>query len=289
MPYLLTASFLWGTSFIAGKIAYEMADPALVVLCRLLIAAAVTLPVSLRFFRRHKPVPFSLLKTVMLLGLLTYPLTFLLQFSGLGMTSAASAATMIGVEPVMVMLVGYLFFREKAPWPVILLGLAAFAGAALVADGGAAEGVSLSGCLLVLASTVLVAFWLRLSQPVLAEMGARAYTALSVQLGTLAGIPLMLLLVENWTWNFSWPGMAALLYLGLGCSLLAAWCWNKGLADTPANISGIFLALEPVFGVLLAVLLLNESLSRTAWTGVVLAVAAAGICILLPKSKTQTA
>ena len=49
MLYLLIASFLWGTSFIAGKFAYETLDPALVVLFRLIIAGVILLPVTFNF------------------------------------------------------------------------------------------------------------------------------------------------------------------------------------------------------------------------------------------------
>lgn len=53
MFYLLLASFLWGTSFIAGKFAYETLDPALVVLFRLIIAGVILFPITLRFIKEN--------------------------------------------------------------------------------------------------------------------------------------------------------------------------------------------------------------------------------------------
>ena len=53
MIYLLLASFLWGTSFIAGKFAYETLDPALVVLFRLIIAGVILFPITLRFIKKN--------------------------------------------------------------------------------------------------------------------------------------------------------------------------------------------------------------------------------------------
>lgn len=41
MLYLLIASFMWRSSFIAIKIAYTTIDPVLVVLCRLVLAAVL--------------------------------------------------------------------------------------------------------------------------------------------------------------------------------------------------------------------------------------------------------
>ncbi|WP_315568656.1 EamA family transporter [Haemophilus parahaemolyticus] len=187
-------------------------------------------------------------------------------------TSASSAATMIGIEPLMVILIGQLFFKEKASLTIWLLGIIAFIGVFL-----------LVGCLLVLASTIVVALWLRLSKSVLGNLNPKVYTALSLQLGTLIGLPFMLLLVKNWNINFSYSSIIALLYLGIGCSLFANWAWNKGLSETETNKSGIFLALEPVFGVLFSIILPNDSLSITSWVGVALVILSAAVCLVLPK------
>ena len=282
MFYLLLASFLWGTSFIAGKFAYETLDPALVVLFRLIIAGVILFPITLRFIKENSKSDVDW-KKIALLGFLTYPATFLLQFIGLQYTSASSAATMIGIEPLMVILVGQLFFKEKASLTIWLLGIIAFIGVFLLVGLSDSEEISLIGCLLVLASTIVVALWLRLSKSVLGNLNPKVYTALSLQLGILIGLPFMLLLVKDWNINFSYSSIIALLYLGIGCSLFANWAWNKGLSETETNKSGIFLALEPVFGVLFSIILLNDSLSFTSWVGVALVILSATVCLVLPK------
>ena len=282
MIYLLLASFLWGTSFIAGKFAYETLDPALVVLFRLIIAGVILFPITLRFIKENSKSDVDW-KKIALLGFLTYPATFLLQFIGLQYTSASSAATMIGIEPLMVILIGQLFFKEKASLTIWLLGIIAFIGVFLLVGLSDSEEISLIGCLLVLASTIVVALWLRLSKSVLGNLNPKVYTALSLQLGTLIGLPFMLLLVKDWNINFSYSSIIALLYLGIGCSLFANWAWNKGLSETETNKSGIFLALEPVFGVLFSIILLNDSLSFTSWVGVALVILSASVCLVLPK------
>lgn len=282
MFYLLLASFLWGTSFIAGKFAYETLDPALVVLFRLIIAGVILFPITLRFIKENSKSDVDW-KKIALLGFLTYPATFLLQFIGLQYTSASSAATMIGIEPLMVILIGQLFFKEKASLTIWLLGIIAFIGVFLLVGLSDSEEISLIGCLLVLASTIVVALWLRLSKSVLGNLNPKVYTALSLQLGTLIGLPFMLLLIKDWNINFSYSSIIALLYLGIGCSLFANWAWNKGLSETETNKSGIFLALEPVFGVLFSIILLNDSLSIASWVGVALVILSAAVCLVLPK------
>lgn len=282
MLYLLIASFLWGTSFIAGKFAYETLDPALVVLFRLIIAGVILLPVTFNFLRENIKSDIQW-KKLIILGFLTYPATFLLQFIGLQYTSASSAATMIGIEPLMVILIGQLFFKEKASLIIWVLGIVAFIGVFLLVGLSNNEEISLFGCILVLVSTIVVALWLRLSKSLLGNLSPKVYTALSLQLGTLIGLPFMLLLVKDWNIAFSFSSVAALIYLGIGCSLFANWAWNKGLSETETNKSGIFLALEPVFGVLFSIILLNDNLSITSWVGVILVILSATICLVLPR------
>lgn len=54
MIYLLIAVFLWGTSFIAGKIAYDMLDPSLVVAIRYVLASIILLPITFSFMKKKR-------------------------------------------------------------------------------------------------------------------------------------------------------------------------------------------------------------------------------------------
>lgn len=54
MIYLLIAAFLWGTSFIAGKIAYDMLDPSLVVAIRYILASIILLPMTFSFMKNKE-------------------------------------------------------------------------------------------------------------------------------------------------------------------------------------------------------------------------------------------
>ncbi|EOG1897897.1 EamA family transporter, partial [Acinetobacter baumannii] len=70
--------------------------------------------------------------------------------------------------------------------------------------------------------------------------------------------------------SISISSILALLYLGIGCSYLASKLWNKGLEVSSANNGGLFLALEPIFGVIFAVLLLNENITGVTLVGVII-------------------
>lgn len=279
---------MWGSSFIAIKIAYSMVDPSLVVLGRLVLAAIITIPLSYRHLIGKHSISKNCLVQIIVLGLLTYPITYLLQVNGLKLIPAVNAVTIIGMEPIIIVLVGMVFFRENTPLLVIILGIVAFIGVLLVVGKPEAttEKASILGSTLIFLSTIVMAFWIRLSQKILHFLDVKIYTALTLQAGTLFGLPLMLALVDNWDMHFSIQGIGAIFYLSIGCSLVAAWCWNKGLEAVSASISGIFLALEPVFGVIIAVILLKETVTLQTLAGIIMVIGAATTCIFIPKKNS---
>ena len=221
------------------------------------------------------------------LAFFNYTAVFLLQFIGLKYTSASSAVTMIGLEPLLVVFVGHFFFKDKAKWFHWLFGAMAFIGVAILINGGknneGIDNISLFGCLLVLSAGIIFAAVLRWTQRVVAKVSTQAYTSVSIVLGTITTLPFTLLLTENWQISLNSTGIAGLLYLAIGCSWLAYWLWNKGLNSVDANISGILVALEPLFGILFAISLLGETLSFSAALGITIIMLATLGSTLLPK------
>lgn len=275
--YLLAASFLWGTSFVAGKFAIGMADAPLVVLIRFLIAAVFWLPVCIPALRA---LPRAQLGSLTVLAFLMVPATFLLQFVGLQYTTASSAAVMIGFEPLMFVLVGWLLWGERLTALNLIFGALALTGVLLVM--GWPKDAQFIGCALVLISTAVVALWVRWSRSWMKMIGVKQFTALTTVIGTILLVPFAGMLTTSWEIHWSAEGTIALLYLGVGCSLAAGWCWNKGIERANANVGGLFLALEPVFGVGVAALFLGDPLGPTAIVGAGLVIVPVIISSILP-------
>ena len=289
MIYFIIGTLLWGTSFIAGKIAFQTIDPTLVVILRLTIASIVMLPVTGTFIKKRHM--YNITKKdfllLILLGILTYPATFMLEFTGLSLTSVSSATTIIGVGPIMVALIGALFFKEKPAPLVYLLGCVSFVGIALMVGNADMASVSYLGCLIMFISTIVVAFWVHLSTKVLGKIPPVYYTPLCIQFGTLFGAPVLSLFVKTWHVDVTFEGVAAIIYLSIFCSILASMFWNKGLQEYDSSRSGIFLSLEPVFSLLFAVVLLGERISLLSTVGVVLVITSATICMVLPTKENE--
>ena len=78
-----------------------------------------------------------------------------------------------------------------------------------------------------------------------------------------------------------WNGITVMsfLYVGVFPSIISYFCYNRGVDLIGANRAGLFLYLMPVFGSLMAVVLLGESLYGYHWVG--LALIAGGITLTL--------
>lgn len=282
MLFQILALFMWGSSFIAAKFSYAMLDPALMVQVRLLIAALVVLPTARRYLGR---IPRAQWKPLLRLSFANYVLVLMLQFIGLKYTSAASAVTIIGLEPILMVFVGHFFFNDKAKWYHWVCGVLAFLGVAVMIAGGAEEGgeISLFGCLLVFLAGLVFALIMRPTQKLIADIGAPAYTSVSLLAAAVLCLPFTLLLADSFAVDWSVSGTLAVLYLGVGCSWFAYWLWNKGMDRVPANVSGILISMEPVLGLLMAVLLLGERVSAVSAWGMVMILASAFAVVLLPR------
>lgn len=60
--------------------------------------------------------------------------------------------------------------------------------------------------------------------------------------------------------NFSWPNVAAMFYLGIFSSVIAANWWNRGINEIGPEKTGYFYNLLPIYSACLAMFFLGESI-----------------------------
>ena len=51
----------------------------------------------------------------------------------------------------------------------------------------------------------------------------------------------------------------------------------------PANLTGLLITLEPVFGILMAVVLLREPISALSWLGIAIVISATVLASMMPR------
>lgn len=280
MVYLLIATLIWASSFIVGKAAIAEFDPIQIMQIRLTLAALIALPFCLK---AYKKVPKNQQIKVWLIAFLTFPLCVILQFSGLKLTSAASAVALLGLNPLLTVLVGYFCFKKQATRLDFVLSLFACVGILIMASGSDENGsIDVLGLLLVTLGSLSFIIGMYLSKEILQFVKVTDLTNITLVQGAITALPITLLFSEDWQLPTSLSAWASVAYLGIICSSLAMLLWNKGISQSLPILAGILLALEPVFGLLMALIFLSEQLSFVTWMGIIVVICTALLSVFLP-------
>ncbi len=268
---LVSSCTIWGTSFAFGKLALRNLTVSQLVLLRFGLASLVICPIIVikRAWLHPREVP-----RLLLTGILAVPVSFLLQFNGLSMTTVMRASLIIGSIPPLLALGGVLFLGEQPGRRGWAIAIASVLGV-LVITGSPGESDNNLGDLLVFFSALVTVVWVLINKRLSEEYGASIATAYLLLFGTLTLTPFTLLrdgLPRTPLPLATWLSVFA---LGVVCTAIAFVLWNWGLERIPASTAGIYLNLEPLVGALLGVLFWQEALSGGVILGGILVVGAA--------------
>jgi drug/metabolite transporter (DMT)-like permease len=263
---LLIVSVIWGSAFVAQRIAGQMGSVYLFNGTRYLLAAVVVLPFALRGGRISKPTYSREQYIWMFVAGFVLFLGSALQQVGLVYTTAGNAGFITSLYVVLVPILLFLIWREKIHWiSVGAVGLAGV-GAFFLSTGGKFE--IRTGDVIELVGAL---FW-TFHVIVLGKYASR-FEAMSFSIGQLAvcgmlNLGMGLFLEKSMPLNF--PLLAAIAYtalfsLGL-CYTLQVWAQRH----TPPADAALILSLESVFAVISGWLLLDEKLAPIQVFGCVL-------------------
>jgi drug/metabolite transporter (DMT)-like permease len=279
---LLLVAFIWGTAFVAQRVAGQQGSVYLFNGARFLLAALVVLVFAWNARRAsgsRSPIPPGQYKWMAIAGLFLF-MGSALQQAGLVYTTAGNAGFITSLYVVLVPILLVLFWREKFHWLAILTIGMALAGAFLLSTGGQFE--IRKGDALALAGAL---FW-SIHVIVLGKYASR-FEALSFSVGQLLVCGLISLaigflrepaMVINAALFFAIV-YTAVFSIGL-CYTLQIW----GQRFTPPADAALILSLESVFAVLAGWLLLEETLTGIQGLGCVLIFSA----VLLSQFKERT-
>lgn len=273
---LILTNLVWAAGYPAAAIALRDIPSAFLTLLRLAAAALLLSPfLRLPPGRRWDRPALALAAG---LGFLGFSLPIYLQTVGLALTTPAMTAVLVALEPLATALIAAVHLRQPLPPRRRLALLLALLGAWIIAGlprpGHAGY---LLGDLLLLLSTLCFATYnavsARLTErvPPLAAAGATLWT------GLLGMVPLWLLLGAALPVHVGVaPALAAAFLAVVGTGLAYA-VWVAALDGLPAAEVALYLYLQPVFGVLLSVLLTGARPPAAFYAGAVLILAAVGL------------
>lgn len=260
---LALANLLWSGNWVVGRALRDSFDPPTLNFLRWAIAVLVLAPFALPRLRGKGPLLRRHAGILAALALLGVTLFQTLVYLGLSTTTTVNAVLLNASIPLFTMAASWAIERERVSGRQLAGMLVSFGGILVILSRG--EPASLLGLRLYAGD-----LWILLAMPVWglysvllkrrpAELGGLEFLFVIAVAGTLALLPPAAVAALGSPPR--WPGTGAalaVLYVGLGASVLAYICWNRGVAVVGANAASFTVHLLPAFGTLLAILILGE-------------------------------
>ena len=277
-PYfvLVMATLFWGGNAIAGKLASQDWQPFTVTFTRWLIVAIVLIPFAKDHIRKDWPVIRKNWVVLCLLSAFSMALFNLLMYLALHFTSAINVSIEQASMPAMIMLANFLILSQRISFLQMIGLLASIIGVLIICTGGDISslfrhGVNRGDAYMLLACAFYAAYTFGLRwRPDLHWLSFIWVLAV--------GASAMSLPWAAWEWQttgISMPGMTGwlvLVYIVVFPTIVSQIFYARGVQLIGGNRAGLFINLVPIFGSLLAILILREKFHFFHGIGLILVV-----------------
>lgn len=270
---LLGVVIVWGSNFVVVKAIVDVLPPNVLNAVRMAVAVvglgifytANQRKSGLKFWTplREHPVLIGVL------GLVGFGVYQALFIKGVSLTTAGSAALIMGSAPLWTAIVGAALRIERLPraaWAA--LGVTFCGMVLVVAGGGARVGGSLVGNLLMAVAAITWGGYTALSRPATKRVSPSALAFF----GTAVAMPfLFALAIPAWgeaDWSaFGGAEWTALVYSGGLSSGLAIAAWTLGVKKVGPSNTAVYGNLVPLVALVASVIALGETVSAMQMAG----------------------
>lgn len=269
-PYiaLLLAHLIWGANFVVAKVTLQEFPLYSLAFLRFALASLFLAPFFVIETKKIKVDKADLPKLILTgIFIITFNIAFF--FAGIQKTSVSTAATLTLIIPIISVLIGWLFLKEKV-FVINLIGLLSGLVGALIIVGlpqillGIYDPQVLVGNVLIIIASISWVAGATLSKELLKKYSSLFITAFAFLVGTITFLPGAVkeyLANPIWVSQISSLGLLGLIYMTLLSSISAYFLFEWGLARTSLIFADLLQYIEPIIASILAVLVLNEHLS----------------------------
>ncbi|MFM2344298.1 MAG: hypothetical protein RLZZ210_908 [Pseudomonadota bacterium] len=279
---LILASMFWGGTWVAGRLAVQEVAPFTVAVLRFTMAIAIF---AVIVYHQHKTLIIKLNKkevsTLILMGVTGIFLYSYCFLYGLKHISASRGSLVIALNPIMVSVIGCMFFKESANFKKVFGIAIALIGSLFVITNGHISSIFQSsvgiGELLILGGAISWTSYTFIGKhisdtvsPLLVNFYSCFAGYILLCLANFEGV-----ISDNQTLSttiahlqsYSLQAWICIAYLGIfGTAISYVW-FTDGLKHIGASRASAFLNLIPIFGVVFGALILGETLSISVIIG----------------------
>lgn len=265
---LTIAPLMWAGNAIVGRSVNALVPPLTLNFFRWSIAALILLPFASWIFRRNSEL-WTHWRRFALLGLLGVGLYNSLQYLALKTSSPINVTLVAASMPVWMLMIGSMFFSVRVSAKQAMGAVMSIAGVLLVLSRGELQQLLalrlVPGDILMILAAIIWSFysWLLTLPKDPAQIRADwiAFLLAQVAFGAVWSGAFS---AAEWTVAdphivWSWPLIAALLFVAIGPAIIALRCWGLGVQRVGPTIAGFFSNLTPLFAALMSAAFLGET------------------------------
>jgi drug/metabolite transporter (DMT)-like permease len=266
LPYflLLIPPLCWGGNAVLARGVVDVVPPVSLAFWRWIAALAILLPFTFRHVKRDWKTAMDSWQWLLVLSFLGVSCFNSMLYTAAHTTTAINVSLMQTAMPAMIILISWIAFKEKISSIQLVGVMVSMAGACFIVVRGQWRILLtmelVKGDVLMLIAVFIYALYSALFRK------RPSIHPLSLLVLTFGWGALMLLPLYTWElmvvgpFSLNLTALMSILYVAVFPSVVAYFCWNRGIELIGANRAGLFTYLVPVFASVMAILFLGETL-----------------------------
>lgn len=291
-PYLLLilTMIFWAGNAIVGRYVAGDIPPATLAFIRWAGATMLTMPFAWRYLKRDWPVIRKNLGVMLMISIAGIGAFNTLQYTALEYTQAINVVLLLAAGPLFIAVWSLILLGVRLTWMQaagIALSMLGVLVILLRGDLGELTHIRFNtGDLLIIVALAIFGYYsvMVLKRP---DIHGLSFLAFTFCCGALSLVPLLIL--ELWLrpmMAVTLPNLLALAYVVVFPSTLAYPCYNRAVELIGANRAAPFGHLVPLFGTVLAIVLLGERMHLFHVVGFALVLSGIYIAARKPRAAT---
>jgi len=263
---------IWGNSFVVVQIAIDDgASPTLIAMGRFLVASSIFGGYIL--LRRPNWIDRSDVRLFLLLAFIGIGVYYIFQYYGVQLAGPSITSILVTLLcPIMIFLFSYLRLGERISAEQKLgLGVSAVGSYFVITDGTTAfisDWESLLGGAFAVVCAAFWAYYTVEGKKVVKKYDPFVSTAYIALIGTVMLVPFAIAEVQlSGPVKITTSYVAAVLYLGVLCTVIGYVFWFRALTGLTASSAGATLYFEPLVTIVFAWMLLGQGIGWIAAVG----------------------
>lgn len=281
--YLIITFCAWGSLYVVGKFVMGKVPVLMISSVRYIIAGIILFFIMKK--TKTKKIEKQDYKYVFLIGFVGYFIATVAQLIGVKFSNASLASLVNSVNPITIMLFAAIILKEKLTLKKIICIILAIVGVHTII-GGSNEGGQVIGILISLFAVISWSLISVIVRRVTQKYDPIQITTYGIIIAAVSTLPFSIgEFIITPDIQLDWTVVLSLIYIGVVCTALAHFLWNKSLSMIEAGACSLFYPVQPMMSVFLGWIFLGEDINVNFVIGAILIIGGVVFSVIWKKEE----